>query len=162
MNETASIPQYSLKPGWICFVLAVIVTAIFGPLGLIVGGPLMLVCVILSIIGMAKNNTGGGIALLLSSLFFIPAAFLVWMFVVAATLTLSEMQDSEGPGLSASEPDQVMEESEPVSIEIGPGKETSDSEEKTAEAKEEGTEAGEDAAGEEEEREAGTSQSEEL
>ena len=109
MNEAAPLPKYSLKPGWICFVVAVLVTAIFGPLGLILGGPLMLVCVILSIVAMAKDNTGGGIALLLSSLFLIPSAFLVWMFVVAAFLTLSEAPDSEvDPSTTA--PERVLEE----------------------------------------------------
>ena len=85
-NETPR--PYSLKPGWICLVLAVLLTAIFGPLGLMIGGPLMLVCVILSIIGMAKDNTGGGIALLLSSVFLVPGAFVVWMLLVAVGLTL--------------------------------------------------------------------------
>ena len=89
MNANETNRPYSLTPGWICLVFAVLLTAILGPLGLIIGGPLMLICVILSIIGMAKENTGGGIALLLSSLFLVPGAFVAWMALVAVGLTLA-------------------------------------------------------------------------
>ena len=81
-TTTLDAPRYSLKAGWICLVICVLAIGIAGPLGMIVGGPLFLVCVILAIIGMAKNRTGGGVALLLCSLVLPSVAFLVWMFAM--------------------------------------------------------------------------------
>lgn len=43
----------------------------------------MLVALILAVIGMTKNNTGGGIALFLAALVLPSLAFVLWLVLVA-------------------------------------------------------------------------------
>ena len=82
MNEITAQPRYSLKAGWICIGCGSLAIVLLGPLGFIVAGPLTLVSLILAVIGMAKNNTGGGIALFIASLMLPSFAFVVWLVLV--------------------------------------------------------------------------------
>ena len=83
MNELAHQPRYSLKAGWICITIACLAIMLGGPLGAIVCGPLILVSLILAVIGMTKNNTGGGIALFLAALVLPSLAFVLGLVLVA-------------------------------------------------------------------------------
>lgn len=89
MSEFVATQRYSLTGGWVCLICAIWAVFAFGPFGLIIAGPLLLVCWIMAIIGMAKNNTGGGIALLLSSMFLPPIAFVVWFILLAVVGAMS-------------------------------------------------------------------------
>jgi hypothetical protein len=83
MNEITAQPRYSLKAGWICIGCGSLAIVLLGPLGFIVAGPLTLVSLVLAIIGMAKNNTGGGIALFIASLVLPSLVFVLWLILVA-------------------------------------------------------------------------------
>ena len=83
MNQPVAEAPYSLKAGWICIGSGSLAIVMFGPLGAIICGPLMIVSLILAIIGMAKNNTGGGIALFITSMVLPALAFLVWIVLFA-------------------------------------------------------------------------------
>lgn len=98
-------PKYSLLPGWICLGVALGAVILAGPLGFFIAGPLAIVCIILAIIGMAKNNTGGGIALLLSAMIGPGVAFLIWLLAVIILGAVGGSKKSSGfPGTSTSTP----------------------------------------------------------
>ena len=101
MNPLATQPRYSLKPGWICITTGSIAIVVLGPLGALVCGPLMIVSLILAVIGMAKNNTGGGIALFIAALVLPSLAFVVWI-VLLAVLKQGDATALWAPGESIS------------------------------------------------------------
>jgi hypothetical protein len=101
MNALATQPRYSLKPGWICIATGSTAIVVFGPLGAMICGPLMIVSMILTVIGMAKNNTGGGIALFIAALVLPSLAFVVWI-VLLAVLKSGDTTALRVPGESIS------------------------------------------------------------
>ena len=92
MGETA-IPQQTtsdaIKAGWVCLILGLILMLIPFPLFYIFG-PLCVVAFILAIVGLAKGQTGKGIALLISSLVLPPIFWFIGWGVLGAMLRLSQ------------------------------------------------------------------------
>ncbi len=78
MDQVIQQPKFSLKAGWICLSIATLSMLLLGPfLGSILAGPLIIASLILAIIGMAKNNVGGGVILLVLSFILPPIAMLL-------------------------------------------------------------------------------------
>jgi len=88
MNET-TMPQQTtsgaIKAGWVCLILGLVLMLIPFPLFYIFG-PLCGVAIILAIVGLAKGQTGKGIALLISSLVLSPIFYFIGLAILGAML----------------------------------------------------------------------------
>ena len=82
MEQALPLPKFSLTPGWICLGIATLSGFLLGPLlGSIIAGPLTIAALVLSIIGMTRNNVAGGVVLMVLTFILPPIAFLVSFFL---------------------------------------------------------------------------------
>lgn len=106
MEQTQLLPTFSLKPGWICLVIATLSMLLLGPiLGSIIASPLLLATLVMAVIGMIKNNVTGGIMLLVLSFIMPPIAFF-------AGLALAFAMPKSQPSSTDTRIDNVSESSE--------------------------------------------------
>jgi hypothetical protein len=96
MEQAPALPKFSLLPGWICLAVATVSMPLMGPfLGSIIAGPLTLAALILSIIGMVRNNVVGGILLMVLT-FILPGISLIVSLGMAFVLPAMK-QSSKSP-----------------------------------------------------------------
>ena len=94
MEQAPSLPKFSLLPGWICLAIATLSVLLLGPLiGSFIAGPLTIAALVLSIVGMAKNNVTGGIILMVLTFILPPIAFFASL---ALAFALPSIKKSSG------------------------------------------------------------------
>ncbi|MDB4673735.1 hypothetical protein OAF27_02860 [Verrucomicrobiales bacterium] len=79
-NEQAK-PHFSLLPGWIILGVGLLSLLVLGIFSFLIAGPAIIIAIILSIIGMTKDQIWGGIALLLAALILPSVVFFGSMFI---------------------------------------------------------------------------------
>ena len=99
MEQTQAHPKFSLAHGWICLAVCSLSLFFLGPfLGSIIAAPLGIAALVLSIIGMAKNNVTEGILLMVLT-FILPA--IAFIASLALAFALPSIKKSSGTTTSS-------------------------------------------------------------
>ena len=98
MESSQSLKPHSLKPGWICLTLAILLLLLLGPFfGSILASPLIIACFVLSIMAIVKNKVAGGVILLLLSFVLPPVAALASIYFSLAMRDVHPIKGDGGP-----------------------------------------------------------------